>query len=358
MPDFEVLTVAERDQWSQYLSQLPPEQQDIYFTPEYCELFTEVSGGAARCMVFKDGDFIALYPFHIDKVNKLGYNLDKDYYDIQGAYGYNGIVSNTDDMGFLDKLTDNWIAWCKDNNVIAEFIRYNPVLQNQNKCPWAAPVYTLENVLIPLTSFQEVWDNSFSGKVRTDIRKAIGYGLSFEIYSGAEISKDQYEKFIELYLSTMARRGADNFYLFSPDFFNKLIKELKNNIYVSFAVLDGTPVTADLFLHNNINSYGFLSGSLEEYNYLRANRFLRSEEMKFLIEKKFKHYSMGGGNVNNDSIFKYKKAFSIKTESKFYIGKCIHNEEVYTSVKSQWQLKYPHLFEKYNKRVLCYRDIA
>jgi hypothetical protein len=45
----------------------------------------------AKCFVYQKGSNITLYPFLINSVNALGYNLDKEYFDIQGAYGYNGV---------------------------------------------------------------------------------------------------------------------------------------------------------------------------------------------------------------------------------------------------------------------------
>ena len=36
---FEVLSLKNKKEWSALLSKLPIEQQDIYFTPEYYELY-------------------------------------------------------------------------------------------------------------------------------------------------------------------------------------------------------------------------------------------------------------------------------------------------------------------------------
>ena len=48
----------------------------------------------------KENQNIFYYPYVEGKVNTLGYELDDIYYDIQGAYGYNGALTNCDDIFF------------------------------------------------------------------------------------------------------------------------------------------------------------------------------------------------------------------------------------------------------------------
>ena len=50
----------------------------------------------------KENQNIFYYPYIEGKLNTLGYELDDIYYDIQGAYGYNGALTNCDDIFFKD----------------------------------------------------------------------------------------------------------------------------------------------------------------------------------------------------------------------------------------------------------------
>jgi hypothetical protein len=100
--NWKILTLKDRDEWNNSIRALPIAQQDIYYTPEYYSLYENYGDGKAQCFVFeKDGE-IALYPFLINSVNDLGYDLDDEYYDIQGAYGYNGVVSSIHNESFID----------------------------------------------------------------------------------------------------------------------------------------------------------------------------------------------------------------------------------------------------------------
>lgn len=95
-----ILTLDDSLEWSRLLSQFPSERKDVYFTPEYYFLYEAYGDGVATCFVFEKEGEIALYPFLINPITTLGYKLDKEYYDIQGAYGYNGIITSSEDADF------------------------------------------------------------------------------------------------------------------------------------------------------------------------------------------------------------------------------------------------------------------
>jgi len=354
MATYEVLTWEDRDRWKHYLSLLPCEQQDVYYLPEYIRLYEEMGNDKAHCFVYRSGNDVALYPFLLGRINDLGYKLDRDYYDIQGAYGYNGVVSTSDDPSFLQGLSDAWRRWCREQNVVAEFIRYNPVLQNENRCIWAPPIEALDNVLLHLSSYDDIWKHSYHRDVRTSIRKAGEYNLSFSGHFGSDITDGLYDEFKDLYLHTMKRREANSFYLFSDQYYQSLRDLLAANLFIGFAYYEGKAISADMYLHNGINVYGFLSGTLEDFYYTKPNRFLRDEGIKALLGQGFKYLCMGGGLTRGDSTYKYKKAFSMDRHSLFYFGKCIHNPVKYEEVVCQWTLRlrgetgaFKHLTLKY-----------
>jgi hypothetical protein len=100
-----ILDLSQKKEWKKYLELLPISQQDIYFTPEYYELYEKNGDGKAQCFIFEDNGNIALYLFFINSVNELGYKLNNEYYDIQGAYGYNGVISSSYNIEFRRKFS-------------------------------------------------------------------------------------------------------------------------------------------------------------------------------------------------------------------------------------------------------------
>ena len=116
-----ILDLSNSSEWNNYLNRLPIEQQDVYYTPEYYSLYQNNGDGIAYCFVFEKGNDIALYPFLMNSVNDLGYKLAKPYFDIQGAYGYNGVVSSSFEKIFIDGFYQEFNSYCEQQNIIAEF---------------------------------------------------------------------------------------------------------------------------------------------------------------------------------------------------------------------------------------------
>ena len=174
MSNYEIFSLTDSDKWNKYLQKLPKEKQDIYFTPEYYSLYENNNDGKAYCFVYNEGDKIALYPFLRNSILDLGYDLDKEYYDIQGAYGYNGVQSNNYSLEFRSAFHSVFDKFCKENNIIAEFTRFHPILENHKFSEGFLTVIKNRNtVFLDLSkSYDEIWTIGYSSKNRNMIRKA------------------------------------------------------------------------------------------------------------------------------------------------------------------------------------------
>ena len=159
--------------WDCYLNKLSFAYRDIYFTPSYYSLYQNYGDGDAQCFIFEKDGNIALYPFLKNPITPLGYQLDKEYYDIQGAYGYNGLIASTDDAGFIAGFGAAFDAWCQENNIVAEFMRFHPLLNNQKlTSPKMKTFFSRHTVALDLSlSLDEIWTQQFSSKNRNMIRK-------------------------------------------------------------------------------------------------------------------------------------------------------------------------------------------
>jgi hypothetical protein len=358
MSDIRLFNLDDKEDWTEHLERLPQWMRDVYYTPEYHQLYENHGDGKARCFVFSDQDDYALYPFFLNRINDLGYNLPGDFFDVQGVYGYNGIVTSSQDHGFLIKLKDAWLDWVRSNNIVAEFTRFNPVHRNENLCLWAHPIDALDNVLIELFDYDTIWQNSYDRGVRNALRKCADSGMAFRICVGDEISEGTFDKFTQLYLSTMDRREADSFYYFDSHYFEHLYSMLRRHLLLVWVEFEDKIISSDLYFANGVNAYGFISGTLKEYFHMKANTFLRDQTIKALIGLGYRNYSIGGGLTRGDSVFKYKKSFSKNHDSIFYIGKAIHNQEVYDSIIDQWMLKIGEGAKKYRSLLLKYRYMS
>jgi lipid II:glycine glycyltransferase (peptidoglycan interpeptide bridge formation enzyme) len=356
--EFSILSHNESEVWSGLLQKIPDTRKSPHFTPEFYKLFELRGEGQAICFAGVEGEKVILYPCLLNSINSLGYDLDKQYFDIQGAYGYNGPITNYQGEEFLNEFSNQLLDYYKQINLIAEFIRFCPILKNHLYLNYLDPIYEFNNVLIDLSmGYERIWLESFNKGVRKSIRKAIKNNLHFEIYRGREINDQSLDIFSDIYLHTMDKNNADNYYLFPNEFYKELVTSLPDNLLLCFAKFGNESVSTEILLFNSNIAYGFLGGTLTEYYNFSPNSFLRNEIIKYLINRGIRKYSIGGG-TRDDSVYIYKRSFSQNSDSKFFIAKKIHNNKIYDEVINQWKLKHPEKITKFKNFLLKYRYIS
>lgn len=352
MGKYEILDIKDAEKWNIYLNYLPKDKQDVYFSPDYYRLFENRGVGKAQCFVYKIDDLIALYPYLINSINELGFNLNRPYFDIQGVYGYNGVLTNSSDQSFLSAFFKYFDEYCVEKNIVTEFLRLNPLIQNHfvDRANFDI-IYDRDNVNINLLS-EEIFEVEYEYSVRKNIRKAVKSGLTFKWILGNEINSSDLNSFLEIYNHTMSRNNADEFYYFNQDFFRDISYNLKDKTLFVFVLYEDKIISCELVLLGSEIAYSFLGGTISEYYQYRPNDFLKHETIVLLKKLGFSSFLLGGGP---DGVFKYKKTFSKNGVIPFYIGREIHNKEIYEEVVSQWALKYPEKSEKYKNFILKYR---
>lgn len=356
MSSFSVLCNKDNEKWKDFLQKLPIIRQDIYYSPEYYELYEKNGEGNAQCFVFeKDGEY-AIYPFLVNSVNALGYNLTGDYYDIQGAYGYNGVLCAHHDPQFIKEFHESFSAFCIENNIIAEFTRFHPVIENQQFSLGYFDIFLdRKTVCLDLTlQRQTIWDKEYSGNNRNMIRKAEKLGVTSSISNDPE----DYNKFIELYMETMVNVNADQYYFFDAQYFNNIRDGLGNHCTLIVSkVADEFVGGMILFIYGKYAHY-HLSARKKEFGKYAVNNHFLDYAIQFAQQQGCEKFHFGGGTSSddNDPLLKFKSGFSRQNLS-FYFGKKIHNTPVYNSLVEQWKEMYPESYIKNNKKLLGYREI-
>lgn len=352
MPKFKVLSIEDILEWRRYLELIPIESQDIYFTPEYYKLYEQRGDGKVQCFIFEDEGSVAIYPYLLNPISPLGYNLDMEYYDIQGAYGYNGVITNNESEEFLSSFFSLFDEFCAENKIVAEFLRINPLLSNPlEKRQNFSLIHDRENIYLNLLS-ESIFETDFAYSTRKNVRKAIKNGLSFEYVSGNNLNEIQLQAFLAIYNDTMRRNNADAYYYFDTDFFENICKQLREKALFVFVVYEGNYISCELVLLGNLIAYSFLGGTLNDYYHLRPNDFLKYNVISTLKEIRLKFLLLGGGP---EGVLRYKKTFSVNGGIPFFIGKKIHLKEKYADIVNQWELKNPEKVESLKNIILKYR---
>jgi len=352
MGNSKVLGVKDAEEWNRYLSMVDEKQQDVYFRPEYYRLFENRGDGDAKCFVYVSGESVSLYPFLQNAIRPLGFKLDEEYYDIQGAYGYNGIVSNNLDSEFVSEFYQALDQHCMEANIVAEFLRINPLVESTIKDrPNFKVIMDRENVFIDLTC-DTIFETEFSYSTRKNIRKAIKNNLKFECYSGNELDDVHLDAFHRIYCDTMDRNNADSFYYFNKEYFQSIARELASNALFMFVIYQNEIISCELVLHNTFISYSFLGGTRHEFYQYRPNDFLKFNAINTMKEMGIDQFLLGGGP---EGVLRYKKTFAENGTIPFYIGKKVHNQTVYDEIVNQWESKNPDKKELNKHILLKYR---
>lgn len=350
---FSILTLKERRDWDNYFKSLPQSQQDIYFSPEYYSLYENNGQGKALCFVFEEGKDILLYPFLMNSVNGLGYQLDKEYYDIQGAYGYNGLITSCHDFDFIGRFHNCFDSFCQEYNIIAEFSRYHPLLNNQLLAsPQMKNFYSRKTVKLNLTlSLDEIWMKQFSTKNRNVIRKAEKDGVMV-------VESDDYELFRMMYDQTMRNLNAEEFYFFPQSYYDEFKSAFGDGVMLCLAMYEGKPISGSMFMFSHDYAHYHLSGRDRNYSKIAANNAVLWYGIQKAKERGCKWFHFGGGTTSEDDdmLLHFKQNFS-KDNGEFWIGKRVHNQQLYDEVIRQWKEKYPKNYERNKVKLLGYREI-
>lgn len=315
--------------WDQYIKRLPEEKQDIYFTRQYCFADQQLKDGHAELYVYVRDDAFVVYPYVRRQIRDS--SLKQPYYDIETPYGYGGPVANRDDPELLECFETEFLDYCKKKHIIAEFIRFHPLLKNENS--FGQNIEVLHNrttVWLDLKkSLDEIWMADISKQNRNIIRKCKKNGLYVE-------QSTNYKEFREIYEQTMQRVGAGKFYFFGKSYYDGMNNDVH---YMLMRVRRNEDTLAcAVFMRQGIYFHYHLSGSAPEFLKLSPNNLLLWEAIKYAkkIGCEIMHFGGGLTDSEEDTLFQFKRKFS-HGRADFFIGKRVHDEEIYWKLIKKWE---------------------
>jgi len=328
-----VLGAQQSQEWRAALEKFP--ETDTYFLPEYHVAYEANGDGTAKAFIVEDQGDLLFYPFMMRHIENIaGEVVTEPWYDIETVYGYSGPLSSTTDAGFLGRAWQEFSRWCHDERIVAEFIRFNPLMKNHEYMDETCQVeLDRETVAIRLDcTEEELWSNYRKGH-RSKVRKAISGGLVCE-----EVAlTDGISQFRELYDATMDRSEAGQYYHFSDAYFDHLCTGLSDSLKL-FTVRDGDHlVAATMFLATGDRIHAHLGGSEPGYQQLRPNNLLIHTMATWGRERGYRWLHLGGGRTADpdDTVYRFKASIS-RLRVPFNTGKRIHNQHAYQSLCSQW----------------------
>jgi hypothetical protein len=272
--------------------------------------------------VYEESGAVYYHGFHVAKV------AGTNFVDIQSPYGYGGPVSSSADEAFLANAWASYTAWCLENNVLVEFVRFHPLLEN-----WRY----YQGEVIP--DRQTVWlslENddllaSYNVRARTAVRKALKEGLRVEWMDGTRFAG----LFPNMYRVAMTEINADDFYHFNDGYFARLLNWDKSCLAVCFS--GDEAIAGAIFLAEQEIMEYHLSASTPFGKKMSATNLILHEAALLGQKKGCCSLHLGGGTDSraDNALLFFKAGFS-HNRGLFKIGKQLHQAVAYKEIKDKW----------------------
>lgn len=331
---YEVYSLKHWDSWCSALSEV---KNDVYYTPEYCKVFEQNGDGTANLFVYKNGHVVIVYPFLKRRIELPFFDSGGIYFDITTPYGYGGPLCSVENPHplLLNDFGTVFNRYCNQNSIISEFVRFHPILGNHKLCIDFMDVsFNRHTAYIDLTKDEdELWKGMCSTH-RNKIRNARNNGIHIE---KVDVSPSSVDIFRQMYLQTMAKNQADNYYFFNEEFFNNMLKYLRDMSSLFFAFKESKAVSGIYALHAGKYLHYHFNASDTESLQLGSNNLLIYETALWGHSQGYEVFHLGGGySSGEDNLFRFKKKFSKGNLFEFYTGRKVHNQEVYNFLCGQW----------------------
>ena len=325
-----VYTIEQANQWDLIVRSF--REYDTYWLSGYVKAFQLHGDGEPLLLYFESDETrgINVVMKRDIAANKhfAGRISDKSYYDFATPYGYGGwIIEGSEKV----ELFAAYETWCLQNGIISEFVRFHPMLKNHKDCRGFYEVEQLGEVVhMDLSSPELIWENLMSQN-RNKIRKAVKNGVKIYNCQTPEI----YETFRHLYVRTMDKVHAEEYYYFGIDFYKSILNDLPDNAQVFYAAKDEIVIAASIVLMANSQMNYHFSGSLQEYNWLAPTNLLLYEIALWGHAHGYKALYLGGGvGSKADSLLAFKRSFFKKELDRFFVGKKIFDKAKYDELLS------------------------
>ncbi len=302
---------------------------DPYFNPDYLHLNQWIESGEPVVLYAEQDNHAYWYSFMLrplpDAVAVSGY-------DITSPYGFGGELftgsATSEKQRFLKQCQSRVIEWCQKNDVVAEFIRFHPLLKNHLKAPDSIQTHHVKTVcwFDLKQSEEQLWKNLHSQK-RRYLKKIDTHDV--------QISDDWHylSAFSSLYAESMTQKQASQFYQFPSDFFEALENINDEQRWLRTLLHQGRPVGSALFLKHGEHVQYFLGANNQTAKERHLSAWLLFQTALDAKHDGYKTFTLGGGLSENDSLFRFKNQLT-KTTAPYYIGTRIHNAQKYEAIKA------------------------
>lgn len=320
---------------------LPPELKR-YFQPEAMDPFynehvlTGLYGTNWYSVLISTERYAFLHTFSKKRIE--GMNM----FDVEPSLGYAGPLVNTNDADFTRTALERYSELCRTENVIAELVRFNPLLENHRFFADAAAIdiSPAKEIVIARCHADEApqlaeFSDACVRRVRRGARDCRYRELDHP---------DEIHAFAALYRESLERLGAAANWYLEDGFFQRAAALPPFRFHGVFAGSD--LVSACLTAESGSTAYYLLAANCHPHA-PGANEFLIHSIAHAGSRRRLQNLVLGGGTTaaSDDPLLRFKRKFSKATHTLF-IGKIVHDKGAFDALSSR-QSPRPDLFLSY-----------
>lgn len=260
--------------------------------------------------------------------------------DVVTPYGYGGPVA-TGQSPPTNRFAEEYEAWCGRRGVVSSFVLYHPLFRN-HKLPLAA----FHRSPLAGTIGWTLGDDDLRLGMHPHHRRIVRRAQAAGVHVRVEEAPTDFGRFIRLYEQTMTRVGADPFYFFPEGYWEALAGDVplvrvdihqNGQELASVLALTGPP-----WLHYH------LGASSEAGRSLGASHLALYELASWGQQRGYRSLHLGGGvGGRNDSLYLFKKRFAPGGQLPSYVGKAVHDSDVYKRRAGQQEITFSGFFPAY-----------
>ncbi|MBZ5200506.1 GNAT family N-acetyltransferase [Planomicrobium chinense] len=317
---YEVIAIQDHMRWQKILDFL--QVTDIYYTSQYFQSAMKLDPGESLMFYYTDDEGEVVYPFIKRKIE----NGEPGYFDITTPFGYGGplLKAKKNAANLAANFIKEFFGFCEKEKIIAEFIRFHPLLDN-------AQFFKDHFKLLPLYETYTVQLEQPKG-MQEELMNIENKGI---IIKKLGTVRHMFE-FLVLYYSAVRRREeADSYYFFTNDYFESLISSLGSNLHLFGAYCENKLVSACYVLTMGDTIYHHLDGSLEDAEDSNAMKALLLKIAQWGSDNGYAFFHLGADYKGEErKISELKKGVANQKPSTFYICEKIHNTSTYKKLIS------------------------
>ncbi|MDR1522249.1 MAG: GNAT family N-acetyltransferase [Streptococcaceae bacterium] len=320
-----VIDVDNIQKWNEIVNSFA--QYDIYYLNGYAKSFKINGDGEPLLFYFEHGNTKAINVVMkrdlCEEKHFIGKIESGCYFDFSTPYGYGAWIVEGEE---IDKLNQEYTEWCKNANIVSEFVRFHPFMSSHVLLKDMYYSKKLSSVVsIDINNESAILEN-IKSKDRNMINKAKKSDIRIKYDNVGKFIN----KFIDMYNETMERNNAADYYYFDDTFFKSMLNELKNNFMIVYAEKDNEIVAMAMILYSNCNMHYHLAASRKEYQKYAPSNLLIYDIACWGNKNGYRRFLLGGGvNGLEDGLYRFKKAFNKNSDIDFYIGRKIFNKQKY-----------------------------